>query len=50
MALFQTLVEFQRTIYTALAEQIKLLSAEGDWLAFHGLPADGDPLRCGRTL
>ena len=32
--MFQTLVEFQRTIYLALAEQIKLLSAEGDWLAF----------------
>ncbi|ESZ23401.1 ABC transporter permease [Mesorhizobium sp. L2C084A000] len=34
MALFQTIVEFQRTIYLALAEQIKLLSAGGDWLAF----------------
>ncbi|RUW89869.1 sulfite exporter TauE/SafE family protein [Mesorhizobium sp. M7A.F.Ca.US.010.02.1.1] len=34
MALFQTLVEFQRTIYLALAEQIKLLSAGGGWLAF----------------
>ena len=33
-SMFQTLVEIQRTIYTALAEQIKLLSAEGDWLAF----------------
>ncbi|MER9331221.1 ABC transporter permease [Mesorhizobium sp. M0488] len=32
--MFQTLVEFQRTIYLALAEQIKLLSAGGDWLAF----------------
>ena len=32
--MFQTLVEIQRTIYTALAEQIKLLSAEGDWLTF----------------
>jgi nickel/cobalt exporter len=32
--MFQALVEIQRTIYTALAEQIKLLSAEGDWLAF----------------
>ncbi|MER9210478.1 ABC transporter permease [Mesorhizobium sp. M0189] len=32
--MFQMLVEFQRTIYLALAEQIKLLSAGGDWLAF----------------
>ncbi|MER8522166.1 sulfite exporter TauE/SafE family protein [Mesorhizobium sp. M0644] len=32
--MFQILVEFQRTIYLALAEQIKLLSAGGDWLAF----------------
>ena len=32
--MFQTLVEIQRTIYTALAEQIKILSTEGDWLAF----------------
>lgn len=32
--MFQTLVEFQRTIYLALAEQIKLLSAGGGWLAF----------------
>ena len=32
--MFQTLVEIQRTIYTALAEQIKLLSTGGDWLAF----------------
>ncbi|MES0067985.1 ABC transporter permease [Mesorhizobium sp. M0074] len=32
--MFQTLVEFQRTIYLALAEQIKLLAAGGDWLAF----------------
>lgn len=34
MAMFQTLVEFQRTIYLTLAEQIKLLSAGGGWLAF----------------
>ncbi|MER9121467.1 ABC transporter permease, partial [Mesorhizobium sp. M0954] len=32
--MFQTLVEFQRTIYLALAEQIKLLAAGGGWLAF----------------
>jgi len=32
--MFQILVEFQRTIYLALADQIKLLSAGGDWLAF----------------
>jgi nickel/cobalt exporter len=32
--MFQILVEFQRTIYLTLAEQIKLLSAEGGWLAF----------------
>lgn len=32
--MFQSLVEFQRTIYLALAEQIKLLQAGGDWLAF----------------
>ncbi|MER8791827.1 ABC transporter permease [Mesorhizobium sp. M0983] len=32
--MFQMLVEFQRTIYLALAEQIKLLSAGGGWLAF----------------
>ncbi|MER9364962.1 ABC transporter permease [Mesorhizobium sp. M0518] len=32
--MFQTLVEFQRTIYLALGEQIKLLSAGGGWLAF----------------
>ncbi|MER8612637.1 sulfite exporter TauE/SafE family protein [Mesorhizobium sp. M0435] len=32
--MFQTLVEFQRTIYLALAEQIKLLSTGGDWLGF----------------
>ena len=34
--MFQSLVEIQRTIYLALADQIKLLSAEGDWLAFLG--------------
>ncbi|TIM12369.1 MAG: ABC transporter permease [Mesorhizobium sp.] len=34
--MFQTLVEFQRTIYLAVGEQIKLLSAGGDWLAFMG--------------
>lgn len=32
--MFQTLVEFQRTIYLALAEQIKLLATGGDWLGF----------------
>ncbi|ESZ35062.1 ABC transporter permease [Mesorhizobium sp. L2C066B000] len=32
--MFQALVEFQRTIYLALADQIKMLSAGGDWLAF----------------
>ncbi|TJW09370.1 MAG: ABC transporter permease [Mesorhizobium sp.] len=32
--MFQTLIEFQRTIYLALAEQIKLLSDGGGWLAF----------------
>jgi nickel/cobalt exporter len=32
--MFLMLVEIQRTIYTALAEQIKLLSTGGDWLAF----------------
>ncbi|RWQ20796.1 ABC transporter permease [Mesorhizobium sp.] len=32
--MFQTLVEFQRTIYLAFADQIKLLSVGGDWLAF----------------
>ncbi|WP_167484127.1 sulfite exporter TauE/SafE family protein [Mesorhizobium tamadayense] len=32
--LFQTLVEFQRTIYLALGDQIKLLSSGGDWLGF----------------
>ncbi|MFK0692275.1 nickel/cobalt transporter [Mesorhizobium sp. IMUNJ 23033] len=32
--MFQTLVEFQRTIYLTLGEQIKLLSVAGDWLAF----------------
>ncbi|TIT03162.1 sulfite exporter TauE/SafE family protein [Mesorhizobium sp.] len=32
--MFLYLVEFQRTIYLALAEQIKLLSAGGDWLGF----------------
>ncbi|MER9022550.1 ABC transporter permease [Mesorhizobium sp. M0815] len=32
--MFQTLIEFQRTIYLALGEQIKLLSAGGGWLAF----------------
>jgi ABC-type nickel/cobalt efflux system permease component RcnA len=32
--MFQTLVEFQRTIYLTLGEQIKLLSAGGGWLAF----------------
>lgn len=32
--MLQILVEFQRTIYLALAEQIKLLSAGGDWLGF----------------
>jgi nickel/cobalt exporter len=34
MAMFQILVEFQCTIYLALADQIKLLSAGGGWLAF----------------
>ncbi|MER8458234.1 sulfite exporter TauE/SafE family protein [Mesorhizobium sp. M1300] len=32
--MFQTLVEFQRTIYLTLGEQIKLLAAGGNWLAF----------------
>lgn len=32
--MFQALVEFQRSIYLALADQIKLLSVGGDWLAF----------------
>lgn len=32
--MFQHLVEFQRTIYLALADQIKLLSTGGDWLGF----------------
>ncbi|TIS80838.1 MAG: ABC transporter permease, partial [Mesorhizobium sp.] len=32
--MFQYLVEFQRTIYLALADQIKLLSSSGDWLGF----------------
>jgi nickel/cobalt transporter (NicO) family protein len=31
---FQYLVAIQRDIYLALAEQIKLLSAQGDWLGF----------------
>jgi ABC-type nickel/cobalt efflux system permease component RcnA len=34
--MFQSLVQIQRDIYLALAEQIKMLSAEGDWLAFLG--------------
>ncbi|RVB77438.1 MULTISPECIES: sulfite exporter TauE/SafE family protein [unclassified Mesorhizobium] len=34
--MFQILVEFQRTIYLTLGEQIKLLSVGGDWLAFMG--------------
>ncbi|TIL73324.1 MAG: ABC transporter permease [Mesorhizobium sp.] len=34
--MFQILVELQRTIYLAVGEQIKLLSAGGDWLAFMG--------------
>jgi nickel/cobalt exporter len=34
--MFQILVEFQRTIYLAVGEQIKLLSVAGDWLAFMG--------------
>ncbi|RWO21544.1 MAG: ABC transporter permease, partial [Mesorhizobium sp.] len=34
--MFQILVEWQRTIYLAVGEQIKLLSAGGDWLAFMG--------------
>ncbi|MER8698496.1 sulfite exporter TauE/SafE family protein [Mesorhizobium sp. M0768] len=32
--MFQTLVEFQRTIYLTLGEQIQLLAAGGNWLAF----------------
>ena len=32
--MFQVLVEFQCTIYLALAEQIKLLAAGGGWLVF----------------
>ena len=32
--MFQYLVTIQREIYLALADQIKLLSAEGDWLGF----------------
>ena len=32
--MFQYLVAIQRDIYLALAEQIKLLSTEGNWLAF----------------
>ncbi|RWN24184.1 sulfite exporter TauE/SafE family protein [Mesorhizobium sp.] len=32
--MFQILIEFQRTIYLAVGEQIKLLSVGGDWLAF----------------
>ena len=34
--MFQQLVAIQRDIYLALAEQIKLLSAEGNWLGFLG--------------
>jgi ABC-type nickel/cobalt efflux system permease component RcnA len=34
MAMLQTLVALQRDIYLALAEQIKLLSAQGNWLGF----------------
>lgn len=34
--MFQSLVQFQREIYLALAEQIKLLSTNGDWAAFVG--------------
>ena len=34
--MFQILVEFQRTVYLAVGEQIKLLSVGGDWLAFMG--------------
>ncbi|MCC2690486.1 MAG: hypothetical protein K0S21_3289, partial [Rhizobiaceae bacterium] len=30
--MLQPLVEIQRDIYLALAEQIKLLSAQGNWL------------------
>ncbi|AWC20911.1 Nickel/cobalt efflux system RcnA [Aminobacter sp. MSH1] len=32
--MFQSLVQFQREIYLALAEQIKLVSANGDWAGF----------------
>ncbi|MES0015596.1 sulfite exporter TauE/SafE family protein [Mesorhizobium sp. M0036] len=32
--MLHSLVEYQRTIYLALAEQIKLLQTGGDWLAF----------------
>ena len=32
--MLQPLVEIQRDIYLALAEQIKLLSAQGNWLGF----------------
>ena len=34
--MFQQVVAIQRDIYLALADQIKLLSAEGNWLAFLG--------------
>jgi len=34
--MLQPLVQIQREIYLALADQIKLLSAEGNWLAFLG--------------
>ncbi|MER9699878.1 sulfite exporter TauE/SafE family protein [Mesorhizobium sp. M0146] len=32
--MLHSLIEYQRTIYLALADQIKLLQAGGDWLAF----------------
>ncbi|MER8719856.1 sulfite exporter TauE/SafE family protein [Mesorhizobium sp. M0999] len=32
--MLHSLIEYQRTIYLALAEQIKLLQTGGDWLAF----------------
>ena len=39
--MFQYLVEFQRTIYLALGDQIKLLSSGGAWLGILAFPPMG---------
>ena len=47
--MFQVLVEFQCTIYLALAEQIKLLAAGGGWLVLRRSRAREDAIAVGNS-